>query len=132
MRTYERRMQTAIPILVVEAIEPSLAFWVDRLGFEVTVSVPLGDALGFAILQRGEVQIELQTRASVATDVPALAPLAGVATVYVKTDDLPGVQGKLAGYEHVVVAQRDTFYGMRETIVREPGGHFVFFAAPLS
>ena len=40
------------PILVVEEIEPSLKFWVDKLGFAKTVEVPEGDKLGFVILQK--------------------------------------------------------------------------------
>jgi len=124
-------MKRVIPILVVDSIEACLPFWVDRLGFSVTVEVPHGDRLGFVILARGDVTLEMQTRASVADDVPALAPVAGVATVYIPVEDLAAVQAMLAGYEAVVVPERDTFYGMRETIVRDPGGHFVFFSQPI-
>ena len=124
-------MKQAIPILVVDAIEPSLAFWVDRLGFTVTVQVPHGDRLGFVILARGDTVVEMQTRASVAEDVPALAPVAGTAVVYIPVDDIAPVAALLAGYGDFVVTQRDTWYGMREIIVREPGGHFVFFAQSL-
>ena len=124
-------MKQAIPILVVDAIEPSLAFWVERLGFAVTAQVPHDERLGFVILVRDTVTIEMQTRASVAGDVPLMATAAGVATVYIPVDDVGPVAELLDGYEHVVVQQRDTFYGMREMIVREPGGHFVFFGQPL-
>ena len=44
-------VQKLTPVLVVDAIEPCLSFWVDRLGFEKTVEVPEGNArievLGF-------------------------------------------------------------------------------------
>jgi len=123
-------MKSAIPILVVEAIEPSLAFWVERLGFVVSTQVPLGERLGFVILTRGDVVVEMQARASVADDVPLLATVAGTATVYIPVDDVAPVAALLEGYEHIV-DQRDTWYGMREIIVRDPAGHFVFFAQPL-
>ncbi len=46
--TEERTVKRLTPILVVEEIEPSIEFWVDRLGFEKTMEVPEGDKLGFA------------------------------------------------------------------------------------
>lgn len=124
-------MKSVIPILVVEAIEPSLEFWVDRLGFVVSAQVPFEDRLGFVILTRGEVILEIQARASVAEDVPLMAEAAGTATVYIPVDDVAPIAQLLDGYEHVVIAGRDTWYGMREIIVREPSGHFVFFAQSL-
>ncbi|MFW6078722.1 MAG: hypothetical protein ACODAE_03825, partial [Gemmatimonadota bacterium] len=61
------------PLLYVEEIEPVLPFWVDRLGFEVTAEVPEGDRLGFVILARDGEEVMYQTRASVESDLPALA-----------------------------------------------------------
>ncbi|MCC6620792.1 MAG: chorismate-binding protein [Deltaproteobacteria bacterium] len=124
-------MKTVIPILVVDAIEPSLSFWVDRLGFVVSAQVPHEDRLGFVILTRGEVVVELQARASVAEDVPLMAETGGVATIYIPVDEVAPIAAMLDGYEHVVIAERDTWYGMREIIVREPSGHFVFFGQSL-
>ena len=37
--------------MVVKEIEPCLPFWTDRLGFEVTVTVPHEDRVGFAMLK---------------------------------------------------------------------------------
>lgn len=119
-----------IPILAVERIEDCLPFWVGRLGFTPIVEVPRGDALGFVMLQREALTVELQTRASIAEDVPELAPLAGLATVYLSVPDLAPIEAALAGYGPVVT-RRDTWYGMRELIVREPAGHFVFFGQRL-
>ena len=59
------KMNRLTPVLMVEAIEPCLPFWVDRLGFSKTVEVPHGDRLGFAILVRDGVELMYQTRASV-------------------------------------------------------------------
>lgn len=118
------------PVLCVEAIEPCLAFWCDRLGFAQVVAVPHGDALGFVILVLGEVEVMLQSRASVAADVPALAagPFAsdGV-TLFLEVADLDVVIAATAGCE-ILVPERTTFYGMRELGVRAPGGFAVLFA----
>jgi hypothetical protein len=44
-------------ILFAEEIEPCLKFWTERMGFEKTVDVPEGDKLGFAMLQKGGVEL---------------------------------------------------------------------------
>ena len=119
------------PVLIVDAIEPSLPFWVDRLGFERTVEVPEGEVLGFVILQKGDVLVMLQTRASLAADAPALLPM-GFAPVnlFVMVEDLDAVERALDGLDPVLPRRR-TFYGMDEIGFREPGGHVVVFARPV-
>jgi uncharacterized glyoxalase superfamily protein PhnB len=123
-------MQKLSPVLVLDAIEPSLPFFRDRLGFEVTVSVPLREGaaeLGFAILQRDAVEVMLQTRASVRGDVPALADEPNRATLYLDVADVAAIERQLAGCE-IVVPRRRTFYGADEIGVRAPGGHVLLFA----
>ncbi|MEX2282815.1 MAG: VOC family protein [Gemmatimonadota bacterium] len=116
------------PVLIVEAIEPCLPFWIDRLGFARTVEVPEGDRLGFVILVRDGVEVMYQTRASVRGDVPALADTPAQGTsLYVEVDDLNAIETALAGIAPVV-PRRTTFYGAQEIIVREPAGNVVAFA----
>ena len=62
------------PVLIVEAVEKSLPFWVDRMGFTKTVEVPEEDRIGFAILERAGAELMLQSIASVRKDVAAFAP----------------------------------------------------------
>lgn len=122
-------VKRATPVLVVEAVEPCLDFWVGRLAFDKTVEVPHGDAIGFVILEKDGVQVMLQTRASVSEDLPRMAEAgAGTATaLFVEVDDIDAVERALAGAE-IVQPRRKTFYGATEVAVREPGGHFVTFA----
>jgi uncharacterized glyoxalase superfamily protein PhnB len=118
------------PVLIVDAIEPSLRFWVDKLGFEKTVEVPEGDKLGFVILQKGGCEVMLQSRESVRKDAgPAAdAVLELGASMYIEVDDFADALQRAAGAE-VLIPERTTFYGMREIVVREPGGHVLGFAA---
>ena len=124
-------MKKLTPILTVEALEPCLPFWTERLGFETTVTVPHEDRLGFAILARGGVEIMYQSRASVAADVPAVLerlPSDGGALLFIEVEDLDEVVSALGDAE-VVVPRRQTFYGMDEVFVRAPCGTIVGFAA---
>jgi uncharacterized glyoxalase superfamily protein PhnB len=118
------------PILFVDAIEPSLEFWVGRLKFEKTAEVPEGNQLGFVILKKGDSEIMLQTRESIKKDANAAsqATLAMTSCLYVEVDNFAQALDSIQGAE-VLVPQRDTFYGMREIYVREPQGQIVGFAA---
>jgi uncharacterized glyoxalase superfamily protein PhnB len=121
--------------LFVEAIEPSLAFWVDRMGFQKTVELPETEGaskLGFAILVKGGVELMLQTLASVAKDESKFLPGPGEraqAALFIEVDDFEDTLKRLAGYL-ITMPERTTFYGMREIGIHEPGGHIVLFAKP--
>jgi hypothetical protein len=123
------------PVLIVDAIEPVLPFWVERLGFAKVAEVPHGDALGFVILVKDGVELMYQTRASVADDAPGSAPAADaradLTALFFEVADLDATAAALDGLEHVVPRRR-TFYGMDEVGVREPGGRVVMFAQPVS
>jgi uncharacterized glyoxalase superfamily protein PhnB len=124
-------MKKLTPIIVVDAIEPCLGFWTDRLGFEVTVTVPHEEHIGFAILAKDNVEIMYQSRASVAADVPAVEEHVGGAPVlFIEVEDVDAVERALGGAE-VLVPRRQTFYGMDEIFVRAPCGTVVGFAAPV-
>ena len=119
-------MQSLTPILLVDAIEPCLDFW-KCLGFEVTVQVPEGDAVGFVILKNGPVEVMYQTRASVAKDVPSMTEFPSSSVLYIHVTNLEEVIAAVAGAP-VLVPKRTTFYGATEYAVREPGGSAVSFS----
>jgi hypothetical protein len=124
------------PILVVDAIEPCLPFWTGGLGFEVTVTVPHEDKVGFAILTNGALELMYQSRASIDADLVASgAPkslgkelASGTTTLFIEVGKLDDVIAAL-GQADVVVPRRQTFYGMDEIFVRAPCGTLVGFAA---
>ena len=119
------------PVLVVDRVEPCLAFWTERFGFAIENQVPGPDgALIFASVKRGAIEVMYQTRASVLDENPTLAAdLAGHSvTLFIAVDDFDAVERALTGAP-VVKARHDTFYGSTEIYVREPGGNTVGFAA---
>ena len=120
-------MKKLTPILAVDAIEPSLPFWVDALGFTKTVEVPHEDSLGFAILEKNGQEVMLQTLASMNADVPAVAPRAGGSILFLEIEDLSAIESVVGDYE-LLVPRRKTFYGAEEIFVREPGGNVIGFA----
>jgi hypothetical protein len=117
-------------VLLVDEIEKSLPFWVDRMGFEKTIDVPDGDRLSFAILVRDGAEVMLQTLASARKDAPVFVPegAASRASLFIEVEDFADTRQRLDGYP-IALEERTTFYGMREIGVIEPGGHNVIFAA---
>ncbi|HJU65283.1 MAG TPA: VOC family protein [Gemmatimonadaceae bacterium] len=125
-------MNKLSPVLLVEQIEPVLPFWVDRLGFKKTVEVPEGDKLGFVILEKDNVEIMYQSRASIEGDIPALGRNAtGGSILFIEVGDLNEVERAVRGAE-ITVPRRRAPYGMDEIGVREPGGNVVLFAQPVA
>jgi hypothetical protein len=121
------------PVLIVEEIERSLPFWIERMGFAKTVDVPEGGRLGFAILVRDGAELMLQTIESIRKDAPQFAPKSWSNNVglFVEVQDFADVLKRLEGYP-IAMPERTTFYGMREVGVHEPSGHTVVFAARAS
>jgi len=113
-----------------------MTFWVDRMGFEKTIEVPEGDRLGFVILVRDGAELMMQTVTSVQKDEPKFAPqgkgntvgLFSTVGLFIEVDDFEDVKKRLEGYP-ITMPERQTFYGMREIGVIEPGGNTVVFAA---
>jgi uncharacterized glyoxalase superfamily protein PhnB len=121
-------MNKLTPNLIVDRIEDSLPFWVERLKFEKLVEVPHQDRLGFVILKRGATELMLQSRASLREDVPEIAEGPRQAVLYCEVADLAPIRKALEGWPRVA-PERTTFYGAREIIVRDPAGNVVFFSA---
>jgi hypothetical protein len=114
--------------LIVDSIEASLPFWVDRLGFEKTVEVQHQDSVGFVILKHGDVELMLQSQLSLAADVPPLAQRPYASVLYLEVADLAPIRRALVGWP-AVIPERKTFYGATEIVVKVPGDHVVFFAS---
>ena len=124
------RVEHLAPVLVVDAVEPCVQFWVDRLGFSIENQVPGPDGkLVFASVKSGAVEIMYQTRASVLADMPGVeADLRGHSTaLFIVVTNLDDVEKAMAGAP-LVKPRHTTFYGSVEMYVKEPGGSTVGFA----
>jgi uncharacterized glyoxalase superfamily protein PhnB len=123
------QLRKSTPVLIVDAIEPSLPFWQERLGFTRPAEVADGDRLGFVILAGGAVEVMYQTAALLRKDssAHAMALDNGKSFLFVEVDDIDALAMALKGFE-VVMPRRETFYGSTEVGYREPGGHLVTFA----
>jgi|HubBroStandDraft_1064217.scaffolds.fasta_scaffold03440_7 uncharacterized glyoxalase superfamily protein PhnB len=133
------RYESVAPVLIVERVEPTRDFFRDRLGFAQVAEVPHAGHLGFAMLEKDDVRVMIQSHASVIADVGHDAARAinetisdrGAATLFVTVSQVELIVPQIADAE-VIVPLRKTFYGMHEITVREPGGHAITFASRLA
>lgn len=117
------------PVVIVDRVEPCVAFWVERFGFEAKSQVPgLDDRLLFASVTRGDIEIMYQTRASVLAERPDAEEFVGHSTVlFFTVPNLDAVERVVAGAP-VFKSRHQTPYGSTELYVRDPGGTTVGFA----
>ena len=117
------------PIMVVDQIEPSLEFWVKRLGYKKTAEVPHGNELGFILLEKDGNQVMMQTRKSIADDSPAVFEHTKEHTVvqYIDVDSLDEVLKCVEGMK-LLMGPRETFYGARDILLLDPAGYMIMFA----
>ena len=117
------------PILHVKAVEPSVKFWQERFGFKTTIEVPEGDHIGFAAIDNGSVELMYQTYEGMKSDSNPLAKAVeqGPSFIFMEVTDINAVISALKGAE-VVQGLHETFYGAKEVVAQDPGGHFVIFS----
>jgi hypothetical protein len=114
-------------VRIVDRIEPCLPFWCDALGFEKVAEVPHGEVLGFVILVKDGSEIMLQTRASVADDLPAVGARNADTALFIEVDSVADAMRRTKNAD-VLVKERTTSYGMKETVVADASGTIVIFA----
>ena len=117
-------------VFIVDAVEPCIAFWVERFGFTADNLVPGSEGkLIFASVKRDGIEVMYQTKASVLAENPAAAAeLAGrSALLFITVSDVDATERAALG-SPMVKARHKTFYGSTEFYVREPGGNVIGFA----
>jgi hypothetical protein len=106
------KLDKLTPLLIVPSIEPCLPAW-EALGYRITVRVPETGPLGFVILKSKTRELMLQSTASFAEDLPAVAKRRPSALFYADVDSVTDAKKTLRGAK-VLVPRRKTFYGATE------------------
>lgn len=118
----ERQLTAFAAVFTVADVGRALAFYVERLGFEVEFK--MGDPPEYAILDKDAVSVHLMP-AERAPDT------LGKSSIYVFVADVDALHGTLAArgcaFEEVPA---DYDYGMREMSVRDPDGNRITFGQP--
>ncbi|HEX6465255.1 MAG TPA: VOC family protein [Vicinamibacterales bacterium] len=128
------------PNLVVADVARSLAFYRDVIGFSLVTTVPETAPFAFASVQRDGVNVFLNARDSVRTDLPELGarPIGGTCTLFIvleaetTTAGVDAMRSTVGSRARVIMELKNQFYGMREFGIEDPDGYVVFFAQRLA
>ncbi|HEU0221093.1 MAG TPA: VOC family protein [Paracoccaceae bacterium] len=130
--------------LMVADMSRSLDFYCGGLGFQVQFGVSSDHEIKwsgnmstamFCSLAAGRLQLMLQTAASMAEELPALAAeerRGGSFTLYYSGITPERALERLGGSAVRIRGPETTWYGMRELHLRDPDGYVVCVAAPVA
>lgn len=120
------------PNLMVEDVNRTIDFYETVLGFRRLATVPETGALNWAMLQRDDVTIMFQSRASLGEEVPALkdVPIGASQTFYIEVSGVHALYEQLRGKVEIVADLHATFYGTHEFYFRDCNGYILSFSGP--
>ena len=112
-----------VPMIHVPDVRATVA-WYEQVGFEVvaTYGNETGDNFSFAIVSFGETRVMFSTGGATSDKHRREVDL------YVYTDDIDDLYERLQDRVDVVEKPHDTFYGMREVIIRDLNRFWLTFA----
>jgi catechol 2,3-dioxygenase-like lactoylglutathione lyase family enzyme len=116
--------------IMTEDMSASIALYRDVLGFVRVMAAPEEPPFDWVMLKHGEAVVQLQTRESLADELPVFSDRAcgGGVVLYVGVDDVRALHDRVAGEAPVEKALHETFYGTREFAVRDPNDVVLVFA----
>ena len=133
----------ATPVLMVEDVSRTVAFYRDILGFAFVVGVvegthtsvtqwPAPGPLAFALVESGLARLMFETRSAMAAELPRFAEtkIGGSLSLYLDCDDLDGLYARISEHAPFIKAPHKTFYGTRECSFQDPNGYVLTFAEP--
>jgi len=115
---------------MVENVAETLAFYRERLGFEVVTTLPEQEPFDFAIVKRDGVELMFQSRPSLSDNVPALSgsPIGASQTFYIEVTGIRDLYESLREKVEIVVDFHTTFYGTQEFYFRDLNGYILSFS----
>lgn len=128
------RLQAMVPVLNVQDVNNSLAFYRDALGFELASSQEALQERNWCFIRHGDIHLMLDagTGGGEALFDPDAVPEDGAwpAIYYFYPDDVVAMHEQLAKAGYDVSALYVTAYGMREFWLKDPDGHLLTFGEP--
>jgi uncharacterized glyoxalase superfamily protein PhnB len=112
--------QTVVPMIHVPNVRAAVD-WYTSIGFNEIRHNEEDGELNWALLALGNSRLMLDAGGN-----PSTAPRREV-DLYIHTDNLDDVYGRLRDRVQVVEDPHDTFYGTREFIIRDINGFWVSF-----
>lgn len=133
------------PVMMVEDVRETIEFYQKELGFsfvmavprvgqEVLMKMPDDKELVYALIKRDGVEIMLQEKESLQSDVPALKGMSIGASVsfYMEVENLDELYNTVKHKEEIVKKLFTTWYAMKEFYMKDNNGYILCFAEKAS
>ncbi len=127
--------------MMVENVNSTVDFYSDVFGFEFIMGVPedsqeivttmqKGQALGFAIMKCGDIEMMFQAKKTLTEEIPEFSgmKIGGSLTFYIDVEDLRGLYAELKDKVTIIKDMQTTFYGKQEFYIRDCNGYILTFA----
>ncbi|QDV17672.1 Glyoxalase-like domain protein [Gimesia panareensis] len=118
-------IQELVPLLFVEDVAHSVAFYQDRLGFEITLKWEPEGKLSWCRLERGSAALMLQL-ACPDEDGTVEERCKGVGFFFL-CDDAQAMYDELLGKGLELEPPQVAFYGMNQLFLKDPDGYELCF-----
>ena len=122
------------PVLFSDDIETLATFYIERLRFEETSRLPLDtdQPASLLILERDDWRLQLQSRASLASDVPGAEDVTqGGRLLFFTVTDLAGERVRLGPDVDMMIPFRTLDSRSQQTIFRDPERNVIVLQQPL-
>ena len=122
-------MKQLTPILYVRSIEDAVAFYRDKLGFELGFSMPGPDGrMAHASVKHGDVELMIGYKMGTNGSID-MSGLGGGPELYISMDGVDDYHAYVRDTGAPVTAElTDQFWGDRTFTVTDPDGHVLTFA----
>jgi uncharacterized glyoxalase superfamily protein PhnB len=121
-------MQSLTPNFFVHNMAETQRFY-ERLGFKQTARVPENGDPVWLMMRCGEVDIMIQSYASLGDALPVISRVSGASLLlYIKIKSIRDFFERLKGELFVVTGLEKTFYGATEFSVRDNNNYLLTFA----
>ncbi len=122
------------PNLMVNDVTETVEFYKKHFGFEVIMQVPEEGATQWAMIQKDNALIMLQSQESLQEDIPHFEgkSVGSSLTFYCDVDDVEGMYAKLKDSLPLVLDMRTTFYGRKEFAVQDCNGYVLMFSQEMN
>jgi len=117
-------VRTVTPMIHVPDVRTTAA-WYESIGFTIRAVNEDDGEMTWAAVRYGDGEFMLNVGGQVSHAARREVDL------YVSTDDVNGTYERLKGHVQVVEELHDTFYGMREFIIRDCNGFWITFGTPV-
>ncbi len=119
-----------MPNIMVEDVSQTLEFYTQILGFEQTSVMPESGPPVWTMVQRDQVQIMFQSRATLTEEYPVFQdqPIGASLTHYMTVDQVDDLHQELKDQVKVIREPHTTFYGRREFAFLDCNGHVLVYS----